>query len=110
MPPKSQRFKSQRLQDANATKSQTLAFYKLQRFSATTPEGPAVLKHTTRSELSTRSVSLIVTTPVRIPFLERERTWAIAARRGSYYSLFLLNSGRFSPRKIGRFSSELRFA
>ena len=26
--PKSQRFKSQRLQDANATKSQTLAFYK----------------------------------------------------------------------------------
>ena len=25
--PKSQRFKSQRLQDANATKSQTLAFY-----------------------------------------------------------------------------------
>ena len=33
--PKSQRFKSQRLQDANATKSQTLAFYKSQRFSAT---------------------------------------------------------------------------
>ena len=35
---KSQRFKSQRLQDANATKSQTLAFYKSQRFSAT--KGP----------------------------------------------------------------------
>ena len=33
--PKAQRFKSQRLQDANATKSQTLAFYKPQRFSAT---------------------------------------------------------------------------
>ena len=33
--PKSQRFKSQRLQDANATKSQTLAFCKSQRFSAT---------------------------------------------------------------------------
>ena len=28
----SQHFKSQRLQDANATKSQTLAFYKSQRF------------------------------------------------------------------------------
>ena len=35
MPHKSQRFKSQRLQHANATKSQTLAFYKSQRFSAT---------------------------------------------------------------------------
>ena len=35
--PKSQRFKSQRLQDANATKSQTLAFYKSQRFSASKP-------------------------------------------------------------------------
>ena len=33
--PKSQRFTSQRLQDANATKSQTLAFYESQRFSAT---------------------------------------------------------------------------
>ena len=33
--PKSQRFKSQRLQDANTTKSQTLAFYESQRFSAT---------------------------------------------------------------------------
>ena len=33
--PKSQRFKSQRLQDANSTKSQTLAFYESQRFSAT---------------------------------------------------------------------------
>ena len=33
--PKSQRFKSQRRQDANTTKSQTLAFYKSQRFSAT---------------------------------------------------------------------------
>ena len=32
---KSQRFKSQRLQEANATKSQTLAFHKSQRFSAT---------------------------------------------------------------------------
>ena len=32
---KSQRFKSQRLQDANASKSQPLAFYKSQRFSAT---------------------------------------------------------------------------
>ena len=31
----SQRFRLQRLQDANATKSQTLTFYKLQRFSAT---------------------------------------------------------------------------
>ena len=33
--PKSQRFKSQRLQDANATKSQAPAFYRSQRFSAT---------------------------------------------------------------------------
>ena len=30
-----QRFKSQRLEGANATKSQTLAFYESQRFSAT---------------------------------------------------------------------------
>ena len=37
--PKSQRFKSQRLQAANATKSQTLAFYKSQRFSATKFKG-----------------------------------------------------------------------
>ena len=36
--PKSQRSKSQRLQDANATKSQTLAFHKSQRFSATEPK------------------------------------------------------------------------
>ena len=34
--PKSQRFKSQRLQDANATKSQTRSFCESQRFSATT--------------------------------------------------------------------------
>ena len=33
--PTSQRFKLQRLQDADATKSQTLAFYKSQRFSPT---------------------------------------------------------------------------
>ena len=33
--PKSQQFKSQCLEDANATKSQTLAFHKLQRFTAT---------------------------------------------------------------------------
>ena len=33
--PKPQRFKSQRLQDANATKSQMLALHKSQRFSAT---------------------------------------------------------------------------
>ena len=42
--PKSQRFKSQRLQDANATKSQTLAFYKSQRFSATKALPPNALK------------------------------------------------------------------
>ena len=33
--PKSQRFKSQRLQDAHATKLQTLAFCESHRFSAT---------------------------------------------------------------------------
>ena len=33
-PPKTQHFKSQRLQDGNTPKSQTLAFYKSQRFSA----------------------------------------------------------------------------
>ena len=38
------------------------------------------------------------------------RTWAIAVRRGSYKSLFLLNSGRFFPRKIGTFSSEFWLA
>ena len=38
--PQSQRSKSQCLQDANATKSQMLAFYKSQRFSATNPEDP----------------------------------------------------------------------
>ena len=38
--PKSQRFKSQRLQHANATKSQTLAFYKSLRFSATKQSFP----------------------------------------------------------------------
>ena len=35
---KSQRFKSQRLQDANATKSQTLVFHKSQHFSASKPK------------------------------------------------------------------------
>ena len=35
------------------------------------------------------------------------RTWAIAVRRGSYKSLFLLNSGRFCLEKSGKFSSEL---
>ena len=38
------------------------------------------------------------------------RTWAIAVRRGSYKSLFLLNSGHFPCKKIGKFSSELWFA
>ena len=31
--------------------------------------------------------------------LRKGRTWAIAVRRGSYKSLFLLNSGRFSLEK-----------
>ena len=44
------------------------------------------------------------------PLIRKERTWAIACRRGSYKSLFLLNSGRFSPEKKGKFSSELWFA
>ena len=34
--------------------------------------------------------------------LRKGRTWAIAVRRGSYESLFLLNSGRFSLEKIGK--------
>ena len=34
-------------------------------------------------------------------FLERFRTWAMAVKRGSYKSLFLLNSGRFSLEKYG---------
>ena len=38
------------------------------------------------------------------------RTWAIAARRGSYEPTFLLNSGRSSPIKEQRLSSELWFA
>ena len=42
---KSQRFKSQRLQDANAIKSQTLAFSKSQRFSATNALNPYILNH-----------------------------------------------------------------
>ena len=37
-------------------------------------------------------------------------TWAIAVRRGSYRSLFLLNSGQFFPREEGKINSELRFA
>ena len=51
---KLQRFKSQRLQDANATKSQTLAFNKSQRFSATKlpgrsgPEPPKSLRESLR--------------------------------------------------------------
>ena len=32
-------------------------------------------------------------------FFRKGRTWAIAVRRGSYKSLFLLNSGRFSLEK-----------
>ena len=31
--------------------------------------------------------------------IRRGRTWAIAVRKGSYKSLFLLNSGRFSLEK-----------
>ena len=42
--PKLQRFKSQRLQDTNVTKSQTLAFYKSQCFSATEAEGLGLLR------------------------------------------------------------------
>ena len=33
--------------------------------------------------------------------IRKGRTWAIAVRRGSYKSLFLLNSGRFSLEKSG---------
>ena len=48
-----QRFKSQRLQDANATKSQTLAFYESQRFSATKcSTGLASFLKTLRAPLS----------------------------------------------------------
>ena len=32
-------------------------------------------------------------------FLRTGRTWAMAVRTGSYESLFLLNLGRFIPRK-----------
>ena len=62
--PKSQCFESQRLQDADATKSQTLAFYKSQHFSATNKSRTCsnfrdgfVDHHRTRwgSELPTRS-------------------------------------------------------
>ena len=49
--------------------------------------------------------------PRSVKFSVRKgRTWAIAARRGLYKSLFLLNSGRFLPRKRGKFSSELWLA
>ena len=41
--------------------------------------------------------------------IRKGRTWAIAVRRGSYKSLFLLNLGRFPQIKIGKFSSELCF-
>ena len=44
---KSQRFKSQRLQDAKATKSQTPAFYKSQCFSATMRMGGEILPENT---------------------------------------------------------------
>ena len=40
--------------------------------------------------------------------VRKRRTWAIAVRRRSCKSLFLLNSGRFSPRNIGKFSSEVQ--
>ena len=59
--PKSRRFKSQRLQDANATKLQTLLFYKSQRFSAT--KGSALLRSfapfCAESDLRLRSLALI---------------------------------------------------
>ena len=42
--PESQRFKSQRLQDANATKSQTLAFYKSQHLFPKYQKNPRVRK------------------------------------------------------------------
>ena len=35
----------------------------------------------------------------KLPFIRKGRTWAIAVRRGSCESLFLLNSGSFSPEK-----------
>ena len=38
------------------------------------------------------------------------RAWAIPGRKGSYKSLFLLNSGHFSLENKGKFSSELWFA
>ena len=34
-------------------------------------------------------------------YFRKGRTWAIAVRRGSYKSLFLLNSGRFPLEKYG---------
>ena len=44
--------------------------------------------------------SFCVACPTYRPFPFRGgRTWAIAVRRGSYESLFLLNSGRFSLEK-----------
>ena len=42
-------------------------------------------------------------------YIRKGRTWAIAVRRGSYESLFLLISGCF-PWEIGKFSSDLWFA
>ena len=37
----------------------------------------------------------------RITFIREGRTWAIAVKRGSYKSLFLLNSRDFSLEKKG---------
>ena len=37
--------------------------------------------------------------PIFEALIRKGRTWAIAVRRGSYASLFLLNSGCFSPEK-----------
>ena len=39
--------------------------------------------------------------PAMVIIIRKGRTWAIVVRRGSYKSLFLLNSGRLSPEKQG---------
>ena len=63
------------------------------------------MKFANSASFLVRNFVVIWEAPIR-----KGRTWAIAVRRGSYKSLFLLNSGRFFPRKIGKFTSELWFA
>ena len=85
---KPQRLKSQRLQNANASKSQTLAFYKSQRFSAT--------------KFLTKIRRLFVTCDVFTRYFFVAFSWPSSPWKNSVWAFFVVFSWLFRGPRFGQ--------